>query len=186
MEGLTQRSKEGTERRSVDDEDYSKGKKKVMAKKGLKSLVVAIVIPLGLGILDAIFFSPNSTYYKNLKKPSWNPPGWLFGLAWTVLYTLMGLASWLVWVEGGFQRQAKPLAIYAVQLVINLLWPFIFFGLHKPGLALVDICALLVAVWVCMMSFKPVNHVAGDLLKPYLAWVAFATALNYSIYSLNK
>merc|ERR1711915_205420 len=154
--------------------------KKVVPRKGVKSLLIAVAIPLVLGILDAVFFSPNSSYYKELKKPWWNPPGWLFGFAWTVLYSLMGLASWLVWVEGGFQKQSRPLLIYGVQLFINLLWPAIFFGLKKPGLALLDI-----AVYFCMDPFKPVNHVAADLFKPYLAWVLFATALNYRIYTLN-
>merc|ERR1711915_769624 len=148
--------------------------KKVVPRKGVKSLLIAVAIPLVLGILDAVFFSPNSSYYKELKKPWWNPPGWLFGFAWTVLYSLMGLASWLVWVEGGFQKQSRPLLIYGVQLFINLLWPAIFFGLKKPGLALLDIALLDVAVYVCM-----------DAFKPYLAWVLFATALNYRIYTLN-
>uniref|UniRef100_A0A0D6R6G0 TspO/MBR-related protein n=1 Tax=Araucaria cunninghamii TaxID=56994 RepID=A0A0D6R6G0_ARACU len=188
MEGLTQRSKEESRQKPEnEEEDYSKQKKMKagMAKKGIKSLAVSVAIPLVLGIADAIFFSPNSDYYKQLKKPSWNPPGWLFGLAWTVLYTLMGVASWLVWVEGGFQKQARPLTIYGVQLIINLLWPPLFFGLHRIGLALIDIFLLDVAVFVCLGAFRSVNHVAGNLLTPYLAWVLFATVLNYRIYTLN-
>ena len=97
----------------------------------------------------------------------------------------MGLASWLVWVEGGFLKQGRPLLIYGAQLFINHLWPAIFFGLKKPGLALLDIVVLDVVAFVCMNAFKPVNHVAANLFKPYFAWVLFATALNYKIYSLN-
>uniref|UniRef100_A0A0C9QWZ6 TSA: Wollemia nobilis Ref_Wollemi_Transcript_2310_1165 transcribed RNA sequence n=1 Tax=Wollemia nobilis TaxID=56998 RepID=A0A0C9QWZ6_9CONI len=188
MEGLTQRSKEETRQKpEKDEEDYSKQKKikAGTAKKGIKSLLISVAIPLVLGILDAVFFSPNSDYYKQLKKPWWNPPGWLFGLAWTVLYALMGVASWLVWVEGGFQKQARPLIIYGVQLIINLLWPPIFFGLHRIGLALIDICLLDVAVIVCLSAFRSVKDVAGFLLTPYLGWVLFATFLNYRIYTLN-
>lgn len=147
--------------------------------------MIAVAVPLVLGAGNALVNNPNTPFYQNLKKPSYNPPNWLFGLAWGILYPVMGLASWLVWMEGGFRTQAYPLAAYGVQLALNLLWPAIFFSAHKIGLALIDISALLVAVGVTAVLFKPVNPLAAYLLIPYLAWVAFATFLNYQYLALN-
>lgn len=149
------------------------------------SLVIAIAIPFVAGVANALLNSPNTSWYKNLRKPSFNPPDWLFGIAWGILYPVMGLASWLVWTEGGFRKQAYPLTAYAVQLVLNLLWPALFFKAHKIKLALIDISLLLVAVATTFVLFKPVNPLAANLLIPYLAWVAFATFLNYKYVQLN-
>lgn len=153
---------------------------------GTKSLAVAVGIPLVLGVVDALFNSPGTKWYFELKKPRWQPPSFLFGGAWSVLYPLMGLASWLVWAEGGWAKQAYPLTLYAVQLAFNLAWPALFFGAKNLGGALVDIICLDVALIATVLAFKPVNEVAANLLKPYLAWVLFATALNYKLWDLNK
>lgn len=149
------------------------------------SLVVAVALPFVAGVANALLNNPNSAWYKNLKKPSFNPPDWLFGVAWGILYPVMGLASWLVWSEGGFKKQLYPLAAYTVQLIINLLWPVIFFRAQKIRLALIDISALVVAVGITIVLFKPVNPLAAYLLIPYFAWVAFATFLNYKYLVLN-
>ncbi|KAH7444817.1 hypothetical protein KP509_02G093200 [Ceratopteris richardii] len=98
----------------------------------------------------------------------------------------MGLASWLVWAEGGWVKQKPALGLYIVQLVLNLLWPYTFFGQHNILLALVDIVALDFVLAACVQAFSKANHVAGNLMKPYLAWVLFATALNFSLWTLNK
>lgn len=187
-EGLSKRSHEPVDTSTAPDDGYTKELKPPSAPhmKGMKSLVIAISVPLILGVLDSFFFSPNQTFYKELKKPFWNPPGWLFGFAWSLLYPTMGLASWLVWVEGGWRRQTFALSLYAVQLTLNLLWPAIFFGYHKLGFALADIVALWVVLIACIITFAPINHVAANLFKPYLAWVTFATALNYSLWKMNQ
>jgi tryptophan-rich sensory protein len=153
---------------------------------GITSLIVAVGTPLVLGIIDAVINNPSTQWYKDLKKPRWQPPSFLFGGAWSILYPLMGLASWLVWAEGGWAKQSYPLTLYGIQLALNLLWPALFFGIRNLGLALVDIVALAAAIIATLLAFKPVNEIAANLLKPYLAWVLFATALNYKLWELNK
>jgi len=157
----------------------------IVRQPGVPSLLVAVSIPLVLGMIDGIVNSPGP-WYATLKKPWWNPPGFLFGLAWSVLYPVMGLASWLVWADGGFQKQGYPLALYAVQLMLNLAWPSLFFGSHAITLALIDILLLVVLIAMTISAFQPVNHVAANLMKPYLAWVIFAAALNLSILLKNR
>jgi len=156
------------------------------ASEGMKSLYIAVGIPLVLGFIDAIFNSPLSKWYFDLKKPKWQPPGPIFGGAWSLLYPLMGLASWLVWAEGGFAKQALPLTLYAVQLALNLAWQALFFGAKRLGAAFYDIIALDVVLVATIVAFKPVNEVAANLLKPYLAWVLFATALSWRLWDLNR
>jgi tryptophan-rich sensory protein len=194
-EGLTQRTSnrdDGTQVLPPDETDqkymeksYRKKAAEVVKKPGVQSLLIAVGIPLIAGIADGLVNSPSGAWYKQLDKPWWNPPGFLFGAAWSVLYPVMGLASWLVWADGGFQKQGYPLALYAAQLLLNLAWPALFFGAHSIGLALVDIIILAILVALTVAAFQRVNHVAGHLLKPYLAWVIFATALTISFYIKN-
>ncbi len=127
-------------------------------------------------------FSRPGAWYVALSKPSWNPPAWIFGPAWTLLYTLMAIAAWLVWKHDGWRR---PLMLYFVQLVLNAAWTPIFFGAHQLGWALVAIIALWLAILLTMLSFRRVNKVAGWLFAPYLAWVTFATFLNFTLWRLN-
>lgn len=153
---------------------------------GMQSLYIAVGIPLVLGFIDSIFNSPLQKWYFELRKPKWQPPGPVFGGAWSLLYPLMGLASWLVWVEGGFAKQALPLTLYAVQLVLNLAWQALFFGAKRLGAAFYDILLLDVTLIATIAAFQPVNEVAANLLKPYLAWVLFATALSWRLWDLNR
>jgi benzodiazapine receptor len=155
------------------------------ASEGMRSLYIAVGIPLVLGFVDAIFNSPLQKWYFDLRKPKWQPPGPIFGGAWSLLYPLMGLASWLVWAEGGFAKQAVPLALYAVQLALNLAWQALFFGAKRLGAAFYDILALDAALVATIVAFQRVNPVAANLLKPYLAWVLFATALSWRLWDLN-
>lgn len=157
-----------------------------MSKPGVKSLVVFVGVPLLLGSVDALFNSPTSKWFADLKKPWWEPPGPIFGGAWSLLYPLMGLASWLVWAEGGFHKQGMPLTLYVLQLVLNLLWPMFFFGWKNLSLALVDILILDGVLAATINSFQQVNQVAANLLKPYLAWVLFATVLNFNLWLNNR
>jgi len=156
----------------------------VVKRPGVPSLIVAVAVPLVLGMVVSMFNGP-SLWYKELRKPAWTPPGPIFGLIWTFIYPLMGLASWLVWADGGFQRNAFPLGAYFVQLGLNLLWSVLFFRYHSITLAFVDILALAAAVFTCIGAFQPVNHVAANLMKVYFAWVLFASFLTFSILMKN-
>ncbi len=121
-------------------------------------------------------------WYAALQKPSWNPPAWLFGPAWTLLYTLMAVAAWLVWKRVGFSR---PIALYFAQLALNAAWTPIFFGAHQLGWALIEIVVMWIAILLTLLSFRRAGTTAGWLLVPYLAWVSFASFLNFTLWRLN-
>ena len=128
-------------------------------------------------------FTPGA-WYLDLVKPAWTPPGWLFGPVWTALYVSIGVAAWLIWRHHGFRPVAAWWA-WATQLVLNAAWSWIFFGLRAPGWALVEILVLGGAILATIALFWRLRRAAGALLLPYLAWVAFATALNAAIWALN-
>lgn len=125
-------------------------------------------------------------WYASLKKPAWNPPGWVFGPVWTALYTMMAVAAWLVWKRGGFAAQRRPIALFLVQLTLNAAWTPLFFGLHRPGLAFAEIVLLGLAIAATLIAFRPVSRLAAWLLAPYLAWVSFAATLNFTLWRLNS
>ena len=124
-------------------------------------------------------------FYAQLVRPDWAPPPDVFGPVWTVLYALMGIAAWLVWRVGGFRAARTALTLFLVQLVVNALWSWLFFGWHLGGAAFADIVLLWVLVIATLVAFWRVRPVAGMLLIPYLLWVSFASALNYSVWQLN-
>ena len=126
------------------------------------------------------------TWYATLVKPSWNPPNWIFGPVWSALYFCMAVAAWLVWRQGGFSGAKVPLALFAVQLALNVLWSCIFFGLEKPGLAFMELLLLWTAIVATMATFWRLSMIAGILFVPYLAWVSFASVLNFTIWRLNR
>ncbi len=130
------------------------------------------------------FFLPGE-WYAQLQKPAWNPPNWIFGPVWTVLYAIMAVAAWLVWMRGGFAGRRAALALFLAQLLFNALWSPLFFGLHRPGIALADLLLLWLALFATVAVFWKVHRVAGGMLLPYLAWVSFAGALNFAIWKLN-
>jgi tryptophan-rich sensory protein len=130
------------------------------------------------------FFGP-AEWYATLKKPAWNPPGWVFGPVWTALYTMMAVAAWLVWQRGGFASQRRPLTLFLAQLALNAAWTPLFFGLRLPGLAFAEIMVLWLAIAATLTSFRGVSRPAAWLLVPYLAWVTFAAALNFALWRLN-
>lgn len=146
-------------------------------------LIGWIALPLLAGVGGSMF--PARDYYRVLETPSWAPPSWLFGPVWTTLYVLMGVAAWLVWMTDD-SRKRSALTAFVVQLVLNFAWSWIFFGMRNPGAALVEILVLLAAIVVTAVLFWRVHRTAGVLLLPYLAWTSFATALNFSIWSLNR
>ncbi len=126
------------------------------------------------------------TWYPTLAKPSWTPPGWVFGPAWTLLYILMSVAAWRIWRRRELPGARAALRLHFVQLVLNALWSVLFFGLMRPGLALVEIVILWTLLVVILRAFLRLDRVAGLLWLPYVAWVTFATALNASIWWLNR
>lgn len=139
-------------------------------------IVITFCAPL------AGMFSLPGAWYAALHKPSWNPPAWIFGPAWTLLYTLMAIAAWLVWKRDGCRL---PLRLYFLQLVLNAAWTPLFFGAHQLGWALVEIVALWIAILLTLLNFQRVNKTAGWLFVPYLAWVTFAAFLNFTLWRLN-
>lgn len=124
-------------------------------------------------------------WYASLAKPSWNPPSSVFAPVWTTLYVLMGIAAWLVWREDGFSGARFALSLFIVQLVLNSLWSYLFFGLQRPAFAFVEIIVLWCAILATLVSFWRIRPGAGALLIPYLCWVSFASALNYQLWRLN-
>jgi translocator protein len=134
--------------------------------------------------LTATFVSVDD-WYALLHKPSWNPPGWVFGPAWTLLYAVMAVAAWLVWLEGGWRAQRGPLGFFLAQWLLNVLWTPLFFGMHLLGVAFVEIVALWIVILMTVIAFWRAKKVAGILLLPYLAWVSFAATLNFTIWRMN-
>ncbi len=124
-------------------------------------------------------------WYAALVKPSWNPPNWIFGPVWTLLYILMGIAAWLVWRRGETARVGAALGAFVFQIILNALWSYLFFGAHRMGLALVEIVILWLAILATALLFRVHSRAAAYLLVPYLLWVGFATALNTALWRLN-
>lgn len=141
-----------------------------------------VVVTFCAPVLSVGVGSMPGAWYAALNKPTWNPPPWVFGPAWTLLYTLMAVAAWMVWKRAGF---SKPLVLYFVQLALNAAWTPIFFGLHRLGVSVVVIAALWVMIAATLVSFRRVRSTAGWLLVPYLMWVSFASVLNVTIWRLN-
>ena len=144
--------------------------------------LIACYVVAGLG---AKLTTPSLPWLATLRKPAFNPPDRVFGPVWSLLYTLMAFSGWLVTDSPASAPRSLALTIFAVQLALNLLWSFLFFHLRRPGLALVEIVLLLLAIWSYVAVAWHVNVLAAELFIPYGLWVAFATVLNGSIWRLN-
>ena len=151
-------------------------------------LIIAIAVPQIVGITSGLASAQGTRqWYPTLVKPSFNPPAWVFGPVWTVLYLMMGVAAFLVWRRGLDSDGVRlALTIFLVQLALNGAWSLLFFGLQSPGWALADILALWLAIGGTVWLFWRVAPAAGLLLLPYWAWVSFAAVLNGAIWSLNR
>lgn len=150
----------------------------------LAFLLVPLLVGAGSGFVTA---GAVREWYPSLVRPSFAPPSWVFGPVWTALYLMMGLAAWLVWRKAGSDPAGRiALGLFALQLVLNGLWSLLFFGLRAPGVALVEIVVLWVAIAATLRGFWRIDAAAGRLLVPYLAWVTFATALNAGFWWLNR
>lgn len=151
-------------------------------------LILSLIIPNAVGILSSLATMPAvGNWYTTIAKPSWTPPGWIFGPVWTLLYTLMGVSLYLVWRDGAQKSDIrKGLIWFDVQLGLNFLWSLAFFGLKSPGVAFAVIIALWIAIAVTMGIFWELKkRVSVVLLVPYILWVSFALALNAQIWFMN-
>jgi benzodiazapine receptor len=147
-------------------------------------LILWMVVSLAAGWFGSRFIP--GQWYARLVKPSWNPPSSVFAPVWSTLYILMGVAAWLVWRRVGFAGAPVALALFGFQLVLNALWSYLFFGIHQPAIAFVDIVVLWLAILATTIGFWRVSVPAGVLLLPYLCWVTFASALNLQLWRLNQ
>ena len=152
--------------------------------------ILAIVVTcLAIGYFSGMVTrSAITTWYPTLVKPSFNPPNWVFAPVWSMLYIMMGVAAGLVWNRIDFERETvkKALVFFTIQLALNALWSYLFFGLHNPMLAGLEIIVLWLMIYETYIQFVKINKIAGYLFLPYLAWVSFAAVLNGSIWWLNK
>ena len=143
-----------------------------------------LVFTLAVGFLAGQVTAPNiASWYSHLAKPSGNPPNWVFAPVWTALYVLIAVAAWRVWRAAGWWT--RGLALWLIQLALNLAWSFIFFGAHNPGAALADLVVLWLGIAATLIVFWRTDRTAGVLLIPYLAWVSFAGVLNFWVWQLN-
>lgn len=149
---------------------------------GLVGWLVISFIAAGIGAAASV---QASSFYAELVRPSWAPPSAVFGPVWTVLYALMGIAAWLVWRAKGFRAARASLVLFLVQLAVNALWSWLFFGWHLGAPAFADILLLWLLIVTTLALFWRVQLLAGVLLIPYLLWVTFASVLCYSVWQLN-
>lgn len=147
-------------------------------------LIVCLLFVAVAACLGAIASLKAGQFYNQLNRPRWAPPAWIFGPAWTILYLLMAIAVWLIWRINGLQT-VFPLALFLIQLVFNAVWSWLFFYLRQGALALLDVILLWGAILLTLIVFWSISPLAAILLIPYLAWVSFATALNFSVWRRN-
>ncbi|MDI6644309.1 MAG: tryptophan-rich sensory protein [Methanobacteriaceae archaeon] len=153
----------------------------------IPKLIAALGLTLITGFIGSLATAePLTTWYVTLNKPYWTPPNWAFGPIWTILYILIGIAAYLVWREGLKRKDVKiALSVFALQLILNLLWSVIFFGFKSIYGGLIEIIILWITILINLILFYRISKWAGILFIPYLAWVTIASFLNYSIYILN-
>lgn len=152
-------------------------------------ILAVVVTCLAIGYFSGIVTrSAITSWYPTLIKPSFNPPNWIFAPVWSMLYVMMGVAAGLVWdrIEAEKEAVKKALLFFAIQLALNALWSYLFFGLHNPMLAGLEIIILWLMIFETYVHFAKINKIAGYLFLPYLAWVSFAAVLNGSIWWLNR
>ena len=158
-------------------------------------LAISIAIPLMAGVIGSIFTSQSvTTWFQTIEKPSFSPPNWLFGPVWTTLYVLMGVSLFLIWKAISSTtfpkdrriREIAAFIAFGIQLVLNVLWSFLFFGLRSPQLAFVEIIILLISIVVTIAIFSKISKLSAILMLPYAGWVTFASFLNLQIWLLNS
>jgi translocator protein len=168
----------------------------VSYRKDILRLGISIAAPLIAGVIGSIFTSESvSTWYQTIEKPSFSPPNWLFGPVWTTLYVMMGISLFLIWrattstatfPTARHNRKIAAFIAFGSQLILNVLWSFIFFGLRSPQFAFAEIVILLISIVVTIVVFYKISRLAAVLMMPYAAWVTFASFLNLQIWLLNS
>lgn len=155
--------------------------------KNPKLLVLALLIPQAAGIIGSIFTTPNiPSWYAGLIKPSFNPPNFLFAPVWTTLFLLMGISLYLVWIKGLSKKNIRfAFTIFMFQLILNILWSLLFFGMRSPQSAFYEIVILWIFIAYTIYLFAKINIKSAVLLVPYILWVSFAAILNFTIWRLN-
>ncbi|MGE5465471.1 MAG: TspO/MBR family protein [Syntrophothermus sp.] len=150
-------------------------------------LLASVLLCLFAGVIGSVFTASSlENWYPLLEKPFFNPPSWLFGPVWTFLYILMGISLYIVWEKGLQDREVKiGVLIFGIQLALNTLWSFLFFGLRSPFYGFIEIIFLWIAILLTIVQFKKVSRTAAYLLVPYILWVSFAALLNYNLWVLN-
>lgn len=148
---------------------------------------IFILVSLSAGFIGSFFTSASiPIWYANINKPSFNPPNWIFGPVWTILFIMMGLASYFIWLRWGSGNLAKiALILFFVHLIFNILWSVLFFGLQEPFWAFLEIVFLWIMILALIILFYQIDKKAAYLLVPYLLWVSFASVLNFAIWRLN-
>lgn len=154
---------------------------------GLMKLVISLLLPFLAALVGSLATNPAIPgWYANLVKPSWNPPNYLFGPVWTVLYILMGISFYLI-IKGEFNKKVhRAMRIYYLQLIFNTLWSVVFFGFNNLPLSLVVMAMLWILIVFTIIDFYKIKKLAGYLLIPYILWVSFASFLNFTIFFLNR
>ena len=149
--------------------------------------MISVLVCQTAGAVGSLFTSPSiPTWYASLQKPNFNPPNGVFAPVWTILFLLMGISLYLIWSKGLRDKKVKTaVIIFAIQLILNMLWSFLFFGLQSPLYAFIEIIILWLAILLTITSFYKISKIAGYLLLPYILWVSFAAVLNFSILVLN-
>ncbi len=153
--------------------------------KQLLGLLAWLAVSFAAAAIGGVASANAGDFYRELIRPEWAPPGWVFAPVWSALYVLMGTAAWLVWRERGFRGAGTALALFLIQLAANALWTWLFFAWHRGALAFGEILVLWVLILGTVVAFWRVRPIAGALLLPYLAWVTFASALSYATWQRN-
>ena len=150
-------------------------------------LTISILVCFAAGAVGGLATATSvNGWYPEINKPSWNPPGWVFGPVWSALYLMMGISAWLVWKSTSFENSKLALGWFGFHLLLNVLWSIVFFGLKQPGWAVVEIVVLWLSIVLTMVFFFRHSRLAAGILVPYWLWVSFATFLNYTIWTLNR
>jgi tryptophan-rich sensory protein len=155
--------------------------------KSALSFIGFVSVCLGVGAIGGISTSSSvESWYQTLSKPPWMPPDWIFAPVWSLLYFMMGTSAWIIFRKRVNYDIKVQMVLFLLQLALNLLWSILFFGFQSPSAALVDIFALWAAIFITLKSFSRISRLSGILLIPYLAWVTYASLLNFSIWRLNR
>jgi translocator protein len=150
------------------------------------SLLPFVLLCFAARAIGSVFTRQSvQNWYPQLNKPQWNPPNWVFGPVWSFLYLMMALSAWLVWREAGWPGAKFPLLLFGIQLLLNVVWSAVFFGMHAIGAAFGEVLLLWTMTIATAVAFYPVSRLAAWLLIPYIAWVGFASYLNWRLWQMN-